>query len=214
MKKRILCFGDSNTWGYDAITGGRFDDNTRWTGILSKELKENYTIIEEGLNGRTTVFDDPLNEGLNSIKYIYPCLMSHKPIDTLIIMLGTNDVKERFSATPKNIADGLTRLIIKAKSTLVWREKIDILIISPILIKSEYYNTPVLEEMGCKCSEKSCELSKFYKEVAKVLECDFMDAKDYADVNTVDYMHINEKGHKELGMAIAKYLLNKYNTIK
>ena len=86
MKKRIVCYGDSNTWGYDAITDGRFPDEVRWTGKLQEKLGAEYTVIEEGLCGRTAVFEDPLNEGLNGLPYLYPCLMSHGPIDYLVIM--------------------------------------------------------------------------------------------------------------------------------
>ena len=102
--------GDSNTWGYDAETNGRFPDDVRWTGRLSERLGDSYTVIEEGLSGRTTVFEDPLNEGMSALQYLYPCLMSHAPLDYMIVMLGTNDCKERFSATAKNIADGMKRL--------------------------------------------------------------------------------------------------------
>lgn len=98
MKKHIVCFGDSNTHGYCAMNDGRFDENERWTCLLQKELGEDYLILEEGLSGRTTCFNDPLFEGLSGLDYIYPCLMSHEPVDLLIIMLGTNDTKERFGA--------------------------------------------------------------------------------------------------------------------
>ena len=99
MKKHIVCFGDSNTHGYCAMNDGRFDENERWTCLLQKELGEDYLILEEGLSGRTTCFNDPLFEGLSGLDYIYPCLMSHEPVDLLIIMLGTNDTKERFGAS-------------------------------------------------------------------------------------------------------------------
>ena len=97
MKKHILCFGDSNTHGYcadpdDCLGGGiRFTEEQRWTRLLQKALGEDYLVIEEGLSGRTTCFDDPIHEGLNALDYIYPCLKSHEAIDLLIIMLGTND---------------------------------------------------------------------------------------------------------------------------
>lgn len=74
MKKRILCYGDSNTWGYDAFTDGRFPDEVRWTGQLASFLGQEYTVIEEGLCGRTTVFEDPLNEGMSGLSYLYPCI--------------------------------------------------------------------------------------------------------------------------------------------
>ena len=99
--KKIVCFGDSNTHGYNSKNGGRFSENERWTKLLDKYLGEEYDIAEEGLEGRTACFEDPLFEGLCGYNYIYPCIMTHKPIDLLIIMLGTNDVKERFSVTNK-----------------------------------------------------------------------------------------------------------------
>lgn len=106
-------------------------------------LGEEYTVIEEGLCGRTAVFDDPLNEGMNGLAYLNPCLMSHSPIDYLIIMLGTNDCKERFSATPKNIADGMKRLIMKAKHTDAWRENQQILLLAPGPIEKACETSPV-----------------------------------------------------------------------
>ena len=74
MKKHIVCFGDSNTHGYCAMNDGRFDENERWTCFLQKNLGEDYLVLEEGLSGRTTCFNDPLFEGLSGLDYIYPCL--------------------------------------------------------------------------------------------------------------------------------------------
>ena len=101
MKKHIVCFGDSNTHGYCAEPwdcadhGNRFNEDERWTCLLAKQLGEEYLVLEEGLSGRTTVFQDPLTEGLSGIDVIFPVLMSHEPVDLLIVMLGTNDTKER-----------------------------------------------------------------------------------------------------------------------
>ena len=94
--KRILCFGDSNTWGWNPANKERFDENSRWTGILKNKLGENYDIIEEGLNGRTTVWDDPIEGYKNGKKHLPSCLESHRPLDIVVLMLGTNDLKSRF----------------------------------------------------------------------------------------------------------------------
>lgn len=102
MVKRILCFGDSNTYGY--IPGGngrRYGPDVRWTGLLSAWLKPECLIIEEGLPGRTTVFEDPILPGRKGSDYFYPCLWSHAPLDMLLLMLGTNDCKMRFGASAK-----------------------------------------------------------------------------------------------------------------
>ena len=107
MKKHIVCYGDSNTHGYCAETGGRFSEDERWTCLLQSYLGDDFLVLEEGLSGRTTCFDDPIHEGLSGLDHIYPCLMTHEPVDLLIIMLGTNDTKERFGVSPACIALGL-----------------------------------------------------------------------------------------------------------
>ena len=143
MKKHIVCFGDSNTHGYEAATGGRFDETQRWPCLLQKLLGDEYLVLEEGLSGRTTVFRDPCFEGLSGLDAIFGCLMSHEPVDLLIIMLGTNDTKERFSAPAGSIGLGLARIVKKAQSiTDCWsRGKPDILIITPQYIDPAYEKT-------------------------------------------------------------------------
>lgn len=203
--KRIICYGDSNTYGYDTDTNGRFSESIRYPGALQKLAGAEYTIIEEGLSGRTTCFNDPLNEGLNGLDYLYPCLMSHGPFDTLIIMLGTNDCKERFSATPKNIADGMKRIIEKAKLLPVWTNKPHILLVCPPPIQKGCESSPVAGEMG-RCSEKSYHLSEEYKALAELEGIDYLDAGD-ADINQIDYMHLSAEGHRWLAHQIWNYLL-------
>ena len=116
MKKHIVCLGDSNTHGYCADPvdtedhGIRFTENERWTCLLQKGLGEEYLISEEGLSGRTTVFQDPLHESMDALSVAYPILKSHEFVDLLIIMLGTNDTKERFSVGAPGIAAGMDRL--------------------------------------------------------------------------------------------------------
>ena len=98
--KTILCFGDSNTWGYNPENRQRFGPEERWSGILRNSLGEDYRAIEEGLNGRTTLWDDPIEGFKNGLDYLMPCLESHKPFDLITIMLGTNDLKCRFRSRP------------------------------------------------------------------------------------------------------------------
>ena len=89
---KVLCYGDSNTWGRDPHGKGiRYPVNVRWTGLLQSKLGHDYDIIEEGLGGRTTVIDDPKREGRNGKTYLRPCLETHSPIDVITLMLGTND---------------------------------------------------------------------------------------------------------------------------
>ena len=91
--KRILCFGDSNTYGYKPDRSGQFNENIRWTGLLSKSLGDDFTINEDGVCGRTLAIDDPMFVSRNGLKSIENSIRSNSPIDLLIIMLGTNDLK-------------------------------------------------------------------------------------------------------------------------
>ncbi len=205
MKKHILCFGDSNTHGFRAEDLGRFSEEERWTHLLQKKLGEDYLVIEEGLSGRTTSFEDPLQEGLSGVSYIMPCLLTHKPISLLVVMLGTNDTKERFGASPACIALGLKRLLQKAISTDCWESEPNILIVTPKNIEKEYENTFVASTMGKGCAEKSQQLAKEYETIAELLGCHFMDANDFVTAyNKLDFMHLTAEGHRELADALEK----------
>lgn len=206
MRKHIVCFGDSNTHGYcaqpaDCADGGsRFNEDERWTCLLQKALGEGYLVLEEGLSGRTTVFDDPLHGDLAGVDYIRPCLISHEPVDLLIIMLGTNDTKERFGVSAAAIGIGLQRLVKTAKSTECWgSEGPNILIISPPPI-GDGLDDPA---MGRGCAEKSRGLAKEFQAAAALLACHFMDAAGCA-FNTADYMHLSRRGHRQLAERLAK----------
>lgn len=207
--KKIVCFGDSNTHGYNSKTMGRFDENERWTCLLAKMLGEGYHVVEEGLEGRTTCYDDPLFEGLNGFTYLYPCIMTHKPVDLLIIMLGTNDVKERFASTPENVAKGMERLVQKAIDTKVaFRNQPKVLIIAPPPIKPGYINSEVAGEMGQGCVAKSEKLAPLYEKAAERLGCYFLDAASIEGVDMYPYddMHLSLDAHKNLATYLAEYI--------
>ncbi len=207
MKKHIVCFGDSNTHGYKAADNGRYNEDERWTCLLQKKLGKSFLVLEEGLSGRTTCFDDPIQEGLSGLDYLYPCLMSHEPVDLLMIMLGTNDTKERFSVSPACIGLGLKRLIERAKAaTNAWADgKPHILVIVPKAIDKRYEDTPVALTMGWGCAEKSEGLAEEYKKIADLTGCAFFDANTVVSENNgFDYMHLTEEGHVQLSDALAE----------
>lgn len=209
MKKHIICYGDSNTHGYCAQNNGRFDETERWTCLLQKKLGEDYLIIEEGLSGRTTCFSDPIHEALSGLDYIYPCLMSHEPVDLLVIMLGTNDTKERFGSSAACIALGLKRLVAGAiAATDAWNcQKPNILIVTPKTIDKDYEHTEVAATMGRGCAEKSEGLREEYPKIAELMGCHYFDANTVVqENNSIDYMHLTAKGHRELADALAELI--------
>ena len=209
MQKNILCFGDSNTHGYNSKTGGRFGTDERWTKLLQKKLGDEYYIIEEGLSGRTTSFEDPVFEGLNGLNAIYPCMMSHEPLDLVIIMLGTNDTKDRFAANAFIIGKGLERLTQKAIDTLAaWRGKPNVLIVAPPPIDSGYAATAVAGEMGFHCVERSEHLAKEFKDVADRLQCHFLDAGSIPGIEMYpyDWMHLSLDSHRIFAEYLAEFI--------
>lgn len=210
MKKHIVCYGDSNTHGYCAETGGRFNEEERWTCLLQAYLGDQFLVLEEGLSGRTTCFDDPIHEGLCGLDYLYPCLMSHEPVDLLIIMLGTNDTKERFGVSPACIGLGLKRLIAKAQATDCWRDqKPNILVVTPQNIAPQYMDTAVALTMGKGCAEKSQELGEQFALIAQAMGCHYLDANKMltSKTNKVDFMHLTESGHGQLAAGLANFIL-------
>ena len=208
-KKTIVCFGDSNTHGYNSFNNGRFTEEERWTCLLDAYLGEEYRVMEEGMSGRTTVFDDPLFEGLSGFQHIFTCIMTHEPIDFLIIMLGTNDTKERFGATPENIAKGLDRLTCKAISSRdAWRTEPNILLIAPPPIEPGYESSTIGGEMGAGCIEKSRALAPLFEEVAKQRGCHFLDAASIEgmEMYPYDHMHLSLESHRLLAEKLAKII--------
>ena len=206
MKKHIVCLGDSNTHGYcadpmDCTDGGnRFNENERWPRVLEKLLGEDYLVLEEGLSGRTTVFPDPLHEGMPALDVATPILMSHEPVDLLIIMLGTNDTKDRLGMNAACIALGMGRLIDKCRSIPCWgAHEPNILVVCPPHIGRQL-NDPC---MGEHCAEKSEELAKYMKPAVLQRNCAFLDAEGIAEFNDVDFMHLTKKGHTDLAAELA-----------
>lgn len=212
MKKHIVCLGDSNTHGYcadptDCADGGiRYNEQERWTRVLQEKLGEDFLVLEEGLSGRTTCFDDPIHEGLSALNYIYPCLKSHEDVALLIIMLGTNDTKDRFYASAACIALGMGRLVKKAMDTECWGgKKPNVLVVAPPPIGEGMLTSPVADIMGETCVEKSRELARYYKEQCDLLGAHFLDAGALGcEFNQVDYMHLTKKGHATLAEALAR----------
>lgn len=206
MKYHIVCLGDSNTHGVCADPGdcadgkGRFNEDERWPCLLQKALGEAYLVLEEGLNGRTTVFDDPFSEGRRALDYVTPCLQSHGPVDLLILMLGTNDVKARFNASAACIGMGMSRLVNKAIQTGSWGEKgPNILVIAPPHIHSEMDQSAGAATMGPGCPEKSRELAHYYRLYCQKPGVQHLDAQALGcEFNQIDHMHLTKKGHATL----------------
>lgn len=198
--KTVLCYGDSNTWGYDPVSQTRFAIDVRWPGVLRNELGKCYQVIEEGLNGRTTVWDDPIELDKNGATYLRPCIQTHMPIDLVIVMLGTNDLKTRFSLNAYDIASGVGVLvdIIQKSTTGIDANPPEVLLIAPPPTVP-YPNT----EIFVGATEKSSRFSNTYRKVANERKCHFLNAGEHVKSSPIDGIHLESVMHEKLGLAVA-----------
>lgn len=208
--KNVLFYGDSNTHGYDGATGGRFPWGVRFTSLVQDALgKEGIRVIEEGLNGRTTVWDDPVEENKNGLKYLLPCLESQSPLDVVVLMLGTNDMKVRFSLCAADVAAGAETLVKNIKRYFMGNgEPVPkILLISPIELRSEIVSGhfgPMFG--GVRGVEMSRQLASLYEEAAARQGCWFLNGADITLPGTEDFLHLDREGHRKFAEAVTAKL--------
>ncbi len=201
-KKKIVCFGDSNTYGYDPGTGGRYGEDVRWPKLLQKHLGDEYEVMEEGQNGRTIANEDPWEGGTKcGIDYVLPMLETKRP-DLLIIMLGSNDLKKKFSLPAADIAGSLITMIMEIRGYCehyIGCPDMKILIIAPPALSEpfgESYFATFFDEKTVV--EKSIELAKWYKFVADQHGCFFLDATSQVKAGSVDHLHLDPEGHAKM----------------
>jgi lysophospholipase L1-like esterase len=199
----VLCFGDSNTWGFVPGGGGeRFPRSVRWPGVLEATLGRGYRVIEEGLNGRTTVLENPLTPYRNGREYLIPCLDSHKPLDLAVIFLGTNDLADRYSLPPLDIARAAASLVqivrgsqtgprLSAPSTLL----VDL----PRLGRID-----ALADTMSGAPERSRELPRCFRTAAAEIDAPLLALSELVSYSDVDGIHLDAQGHRAVGLAVAK----------
>tara|TARA_B100000427_G_scaffold326418_1_gene335046 strand:- start:145 stop:810 length:666 start_codon:yes stop_codon:yes gene_type:complete len=215
--KNILCFGDSNTWGF---VPGAFDPETfymeryslskRWPGIMKEILGEGYHVIEEGLNGRTTNVEYPDIPGRSGVSYIMPCLYSHSPLDIIIVQLGINDLKTIFNRKVSEISEGICEILDLINGTSFGADMQSppkVLLLSPPPLAHEGYidqNNELIFQGGM---QKSFEFHDYYSEIAKEKGCYYIDLRPVVKYSNIDGLHLDEKGHEILGSIVASKIL-------
>lgn len=203
-EKTILCFGDSNTWGFPPDCGARYDRQTRWPGVLQAQLGADYHVIEEGLPGRNTVWDDPVEGGKNGLKQLLPLIHSHMPLDLLIIMLGTNDFKNRFSVSPLDISWSIGRLVKAARDSghPLLGEAPEVLVLCPPPL-ADLSSSPFAGIM-VGAGEKSRQLASVLGAFCEDNQIRMFDAGSVVQTSPVDGVHWEPEEHRKLGIAVAE----------
>ena len=195
----VLCYGDSNTYAYDPRTFGRYPYEKRWTTLLGEMLGSRYEVIPEGLNGRTTAYDRPGAAWKNGASSFIACLGTHKPVDYVIIMLGTNDCNAGLGLSAEDIAGGMETLVRLAEEETPGLQGYvpEIIVAVPAAIRSDYENSPFAYELTPESVRKSQDIVPLYREIAEKHGAGFADAADGIDVSP-DCMHLSEEGHRQI----------------
>jgi lysophospholipase L1-like esterase len=208
--KTVLCYGDSNTYGFNPSNGLRYPKEVRWTGRLQQLLGEAYSVIEEGCNGRTTIFEDPVEGWKKGLDYLRPCLNTHKPVDVVILMLGTNDLKELFGASASDAAGGAKMLVEVIQEFTKEKQGFvpEIILVSPPRIEEGVCNSAFSRSFGLRAVEESKKFAGCYKEVADKKGCLFLDAALHIGPSEEDYVHLGAEGHAVLAEVLSKVVFS------
>ncbi len=208
--KRILCYGDSNTWGHNPEPRAdyfRYGDDERWTGVLQKILEGKAKVIEEGLCGRTIMYDDPVTADRNGSRFLNCCLQSQQPLDLVIFMLGTNDVRHIFTPSVKEIAMGMENLVKMVKNPQNYGvgDVPQVLVIVPAPVRDEIAGSDFYGMYDEESVKKSKALKEEYRKIfATMPGVTLLDAGEVAEVSIKDCIHLTKEGHRRLGEAVAE----------
>ena len=208
--KNILCFGDSNTWGYDPATQTRFSKDIRWTGVLQQLLGSKYNVIEEGLNGRTTNVNEKQDHGLgyfrpfrSAMDLLSVLIETNSPLDLIIVMLGTNDLKTNFNQSSEMIAKNM-RLVCESIIDNDYFQSKSIILVSPTHINEE---SPNLLDSFIGTTQASQSFSNSYRKISDDLDLYFLDASESVKTNKIDGLHWDAMQHSDFANSL-------YNKIK
>lgn len=208
MTQRILCFGDSNTWGFQPGQSTRYPEKIRWTGVLASELGPSVTVLEAGLNARTTVFDDPWRPYANGRSGLLNDLVEQKPLDLVILSLGTNDLKFTNAAGAAKGLRDLLNILYHADAFLplgcpVFPKPPKVLVISPIFVSEKLDRINPQSELRGKAEESKL-FFRFYEPICRQFGAELLDASLYAEPSEIDGVHMSAESHLALGRAISE----------
>ena len=195
----VLCYGDSNTYGYDPGTCGRYPYEKRWTTLLGEKLGGRYEVIPEGLNGRTTAYDRPGEAWKNGASSFTACLGTHKPVDFVIIMLGTNDCNEELGLSAEDIADGMETLVkmVENETPALQGYVPEIIVAAPAAIQGDIEKSPFACKLTSGSVQKSVDIGPLYREIAERHDVKYADATSGIEVSP-DCEHLTEEGHRQI----------------
>lgn len=201
--KKVLCFGDSNTFGFVPESGKRYDKNTRWSGILTQLAAEKFEIIEAGCNNRTAFSDNPAGFEQTGYK-VLPTLLK-KDLDCVILAIGVNDLQIFYNPTLEEIKNGMRRLVDIVREHC---PNAEIILVSPARLTDNIFNGYFRAMFDKMSIEKSLHLSEIYESIAKEKNCHFADWDKIVTVSPKDGLHLEPEAHKKIAEAMFECLLS------
>ncbi len=202
--KKILCYGDSNTFGFIPENCKRYDKDSRWSGILSEILKENYQVIEEGMNNRTGFFKNP--EGLKQSggEYLSVFLQNHRNLDICIISLGTNDAQFFYNLDENSTKNGLQNLIDSVREVNI---KTNIIIVPPVKITENILHSGFSMMFNRESIDKINKVFPIFEQTAKENNCLYFDFNQITSPAQKDGLHYTKESHTIIANKLAEFIL-------
>ncbi|HTJ46406.1 MAG TPA: SGNH/GDSL hydrolase family protein [Kofleriaceae bacterium] len=199
-RKRVLCFGDSNTWGYDPRSLGRYPEDVRWTGRMATALGPAYQVIEEGVNGRTTIYDYKDRFGKNGREYLRPCMDSHFPLDVMFLWLGTNDTKVEFAQSAEQIAAGMEDCVAIALGKQIDRPSpnLKLVVVAPPIVDERHLGS---YDKLVGAEPKTRALPALFRAIADRHHSRFFDLTTLVAPSAVDGCHLDPDAHAAIAVA-------------
>lgn len=201
--KNVICYGDSNTFGYIPGSGKRYSKDIRWTGVLAKLKGDGYKIIEEGCNNRTGFMKNPSGKLFCGLDYLPECFLRHPNFDIFIIAIGTNDIQSGYSVTPTFIKDGLTKMVDSIKQK---NDKARIIIFSPLILNSQVLKGGFSVLFDESSIERSFWIQDIYQDFCKDNNLELFDVNKYAIPSDIDGLHYSPEEHQKIAKELAKII--------
>lgn len=201
--KRILCYGDSNTYGYNPKDGSRYNKATRWTALLAKFLSNDYEVIEEGCNNRTGFVDNPCGLLQSAQKHLPVCLNGYQDIDLIILSIGTNDLQISFHVSLELIERGLLDLILTVKK---FNPATKIIIIPPVILGKEILTGSFSHQFDLNSINKSKQIGFTFKQIAQKEGYEFVDFNEFVWPSKEDGLHYDKEAHLLIAKNLAEFI--------
>jgi len=199
--KKIICYGDSNTFGYNPSDGTQYDENTRWTSVLQNKLGAEYEVINEGMCDRTGFVNNPKGFIFSAPKHFPKLISKSEDIDLLILWLGTNDLQFQYDISMGAIEKGLENLIKLAE------EKVkNIIIIPPVILSEKVLEGPFNFQFDNVSVIKSRKIGRIFRQIDNIYQCGYFDVNKITTPSDIDGLHYDENSHKIIGEKLAEFV--------